>query len=342
MISRLGVAEARPAAASHNKPLRLTSLGMVPALRAHAVQVPHDVSIAQSHLTDELPVTLHAKIRRIHKAKIAMHKAQDSYIRAGPNGETSQLFVMDFARGMPGGTGDHVVDRHTHVQELRHDIEHILHAGVHTIDVDIGGDGIGYEPLLHGRDGLKKGKTPGSMAYVENDAALASFKQIRQHLILRVQHGYDMEVLVRINVAGTKVFQHQLLERAFRTKRGKINHDRDVRQLARLHASVHRNPLGPRVVRHLDADHHIMVAARHFRGSHGVHILGVLLDVHTPAHAVPHNVEHGEYPSLFPVDHLIPEFAEIAPARAARVHHRGDAAPEKKKPLATNHTTRQF
>src|SRR5208283_4635420 len=60
------------------------------------------------------------------------------------------------------------------------------------------------------------------------------------------------------------------------------------------------------------------------------HVPGVLLDIRPPTHAAADDVQHGENSGLGAVDDLVAEFAEIAPAGAAGVHYRGDAAAERK------------
>src|SRR5712691_3596901 len=50
------------------------------------------------------------------------------------------------------------VERHPHIKELRHHVQHVLHARVHAADVQVGRDRIGYEALLDGGRGLPEKK----------------------------------------------------------------------------------------------------------------------------------------------------------------------------------------
>ena len=125
------------------------------------------------------------------------------------------------------------------------------------------------------------------------------------------------------------MLQNELLERALRAEGGEVHHDRDIRQLTCLHTAIHRDPLRSRIMGDLDADHDVAIAPGHFRGLLGIHVLGILFHVRPAAHAVADDVQHGEDARLFAIDHLIAKFTEIAPSRAAGIHHGGDAAAER-------------
>ena len=83
--------------------------------------------------------------------------------------------MVNLAGGRPGGTQDHFIDGHTHVQELRHYVEHVFHAGVHAADVEVGGDGIGTEALAYGGNRLAEEKAAAAVTDVEDDAAASGF-----------------------------------------------------------------------------------------------------------------------------------------------------------------------
>ena len=74
---------------------------------------------------------------------------------------------------------DHVVERHAHRQELAHHVEHVLHAGVHAADVQVGRDRVGEEAILHRRHRDAPEEAAAAVADVEDHAALAALEQRR-------------------------------------------------------------------------------------------------------------------------------------------------------------------
>src|SRR6185437_16207434 len=57
--------------------------------------------------------------------------------------------------------------------------------------MQIGGNGIGRKALLNGRNRLAKVEASASMSHIEDDAALASLKQIGQQTAIFIQHRND-------------------------------------------------------------------------------------------------------------------------------------------------------
>ena len=69
----------------------------------------------------------------------------------------------------------------------------------------------------------------------------------------------DVRVHVREDVAGTQVLVEQVVERLRRLVAAEVDHHRHVGLAAGLDRARDRIPLGPVVVRHLDADDHVLV-----------------------------------------------------------------------------------
>src|SRR5689334_536347 len=157
--------------------------------------------------------------------------------------------------------------------------------------MQVGGNGIRNKALLNGRNRLKERKASSSVSYVKNDAPFASFKQIRQNFALRVQHGYISQILMRIDIARTKVLQNKILKRAFRPELGEVDHYGDVRELPGFDTPVHRNPLRTRIVGDFNSDDDVLVPLCHLSGLCRIHILRVLLHIKTSTHAAADNVE---------------------------------------------------
>ena len=55
-------------------------------------------------------------------------------------------------------------------------VEHVLHARVHAVHVQVGGDGIGREALPDGGNRLPKRKAAAAVPHVEDDAALFALR----------------------------------------------------------------------------------------------------------------------------------------------------------------------
>src|ERR1051326_3172386 len=117
-------------AASDRNSLRLFR-SMVPILTAHAVQVPDDSAIAYRHLADQLLIAFESQPRGIDESEIAVYQAENRNVGGCANGKMTKFLMMNLTRGMPGGHGDRVVERDTHVEKLRNQVQHILHACVH-------------------------------------------------------------------------------------------------------------------------------------------------------------------------------------------------------------------
>ena len=130
-----------------------------------------------------------------------------SAVRA--HGEIAELLVLNLPRRIPGGAPDHVVHGHAHGEEFIHDVEHVLHAGIHAADVQVRGDGIGEKALFERGHGDAPGETAAAMAHVEDDAALAPFDHSRIELAGFVEFMAQAGIAVRVDVAGAQFFGQQ-------------------------------------------------------------------------------------------------------------------------------------
>src|SRR5450755_340013 len=160
-----------------------------PILAGDPVEVPDHAPVAQRQFALQLARALHPRPISIHKTEVPFLHPQDRDIGRRANRQTSQFLVPDLARGRPGRTQDHFIERHADIQELRHYIQHVLHARVHATDVQVGGDRIRPKPLAHGGHCLAKKKTSPAMAHIEDDPAPARFQEVRQETALVVEHG---------------------------------------------------------------------------------------------------------------------------------------------------------
>src|SRR5438093_107452 len=102
---------------------------------------------------------------------------------------------------MPRRAQNHFIERHSHVEELRHHIQHVLHAGVHAADVQVSGNRIGNKTLLDCGNGLAKKQAATAVTNVEDDSALSGLEQILVDLTGVVEHRHGAEVGVSVNIA---------------------------------------------------------------------------------------------------------------------------------------------
>ena len=251
---------------------------------------------------------------------------QHRNIGRGPHRQVAKLLVPDLARGRPRGSQNHLVQRHAHIQELRHHVQHVLHARIHAADVQVGGDGIRPEPLAHRRHRLPEQKAAAAMPHVEDHAPTTSFEKIREKAPLVVEHRNPAEICVRVDVPGAQFLEYEFLKRAFRPERSEVDHHRDVGQRPRRDSVFHRGPLRTRVVRRFDAHDGVLVARGHFGRGFGVHFREILL--RRARHALSHDVQECQYAGLGAIYHAVFEIRKIAPAGTARVGHRGHARAE--------------
>ena len=179
--------------------------------------------------------------------------------------------------------------------------------------MQIGRDRVGYPPLPDGRHDLAKEKAPAAVAHVEDHAALASLEQIRQHILLRVQHGHPIQIHVCRNIAGAHFAQHQLLVRALRPEGAEVHHHRDIGQSSGLDSSIHGYPFRPRVVGCLDAHNQAWIFFGHGCRGLGVHLRNVLL-IRGSAHARTHNIQECQYTRFRAVNDVRLEILEVFPS----------------------------
>ena len=113
----------------------------------------------------------------VDEAEVALLEPQHGHVGRGADREVAQLLLTDLPGGVPGGAEDHFVQRHPQDQELAHDIEHVLDAGVLAAGMQVRRERIGEEPLLDDRHGHAPDEAAAAMTDVEDHPALASFEQ---------------------------------------------------------------------------------------------------------------------------------------------------------------------
>ena len=172
-----------------------------------------------------------------------------------PDREMPERLLLHLARGIPRGPADHVVERHAEREELAHHVQHVLHAGVHAADVEVGRNRVraGSPPERRARR-----RARGSCRRRDRrrrsrprfrPSNKAGFRCPGRSSSLRSPE-YD----VRVDVAGPQLRRDELGERPFRLVPPEIDHHRDVGGGARLDRALHRRPFRPGVVRRLDPD----------------------------------------------------------------------------------------
>src|SRR5579864_2775998 len=185
----------------------------VPILARDTVQIVNDLAVTNRQLTQKFLSPPHFGAIHIDKAEAAMLQAQHRNIRCGTHREMSHFLMLDLTRGIPRRARDHIVQRHPYIQKLGHDVQHVLHAGVHAGDVQVGRDRIRDKSLLDRRHCLPKQKTASAMSHIEDHAALPRFEQIRPHFSAVIQHRDGVEISVRGNITGAELLRHQFLIR---------------------------------------------------------------------------------------------------------------------------------
>ena len=241
--------------------------------------------------------------------------------------QVTELLELDHLRRVPGRAQNHVLQRHPQREELAHDVEHVLHARVHAADVKVGRDGVGIEAFLEGLHGRAEHEAPGPVADVEDDALLLRREDGRVDLAVDELPTPPAGVGMREDVARTEDPAEQLRDGAH-PRTAEVHHHRDAGDRACLDRTRERVPLGSVEVSALDADDQALVLECHLRGGPGLHVGQVLLEG-AASHPVPDDVQERRDARLRRVDDTTLEVVEVAPARAARVGHRGRAASQR-------------
>ena len=191
--------------------------------------------------------------------------------------------------------------------------------------VQVGRHRVRQETRLHQRHGHSPPEAPAAMPDIEEHAALPAVDQrLTGSERLWILFAAIAAIDVRENVAGSKDFVEQVVERAFRAVAAEIHHHRNVRDLAHLDRASKRIPLRTRVMRALHPDDDAFVFEGHFRGRLHLHVVEVLL-VLAAGLAEPDDVDHREDPGPGTVDDPVFHVLEVAPAGAARVDEGRDA-----------------
>src|SRR5947209_15227549 len=108
---------------------------------------------------------------------------------------------MDLAGGIPGGPANDVVFFEAHGQKLTHGVEHVLHAGIHASDVQIGRNGIGQEALLNSGNCDAPSEAAAAVPDVEDDASFAALDHASVHVSGCIQFVAKARIAVRVDVA---------------------------------------------------------------------------------------------------------------------------------------------
>ncbi len=161
------------------------------------------------------------------------------------------------------------------------------------------------------------------MADVEQDAPLASRQHRWSNLPVLVENEIVAAVEVRMNVAGTHVFQNQIRIRALRV-RWEVHHDRLGGELAGFDRAVDGVPRGSLEVGCLDTDDQVRIFFHHGGAGGGVH-LGDIVFHARPVHPGAHDIQPGQDARLCVIDRAGFEGFEVAVSGAPGVHGRGDS-----------------
>src|SRR5690606_6639473 len=257
-----------------------------------AVEIPCNFTVGDGNLTRQLTIAGHPEATNINKAEITSIQTQHHDIGGGSYIKVTQLFAVNHFCRSPCCARNDFVERHSEVEKLRHDVEHVLHALVHTSCVKVSTDRIRSESLLNGWDGDLVGETSATVANVKDDSALLSFEDKRfEFAILNDGHSsLHIREAVREDVAGTQLFHKQRLQRKWRIASTEVDHHRDTRKLAGFNSAFGRNPGVTLEVGEFNADNVFFVFLCHLGCHDRVHVFDVLFAL-ASAHAVPNNVE---------------------------------------------------
>src|SRR5690606_7664457 len=151
-----------------------------------AIEIPRDLTVGDRNLTCQLAVAGHSETANINKAKISTIQTQHHDISRSTHVEVAQLFAMNNFCGCPRRARDHFVECHPEVEELRHDVQHILHSFVHATRVKVGADGVRSETLLNSRNRYLVRETSSTVTDIKDDPAL--LRLLHEGLKLAVLH----------------------------------------------------------------------------------------------------------------------------------------------------------
>ena len=76
-------------------------------------------------------------------------------------------WALDRFGRLPGRHSDNVFQRRAEIENLRHDVAHILHPAIHAAGMEIGRDGVGRETFFISRNGDAPGEAAAAMANVK-------------------------------------------------------------------------------------------------------------------------------------------------------------------------------
>src|SRR5262245_10832490 len=101
----------------------------------------------------------------------------------------AQVFLVNDLRGIPCRCSDYLLQRHTHIQKLRHHVQLIFHPGIHTSSMQVGANGVWNKTTLERRDCLRETEASTTMTNIENETVLLRFDNERKNLSLRIEDG---------------------------------------------------------------------------------------------------------------------------------------------------------
>jgi hypothetical protein len=271
--------------------------GFGPFDHGEARGVIDNATVADGHASGNVGVAIHARPTTIDKAKFTVIYLKNGDVGVFANRKRAQFRAMNFVSGIDGGPLDEVGERYPHGSEFRKDI--IVAEDRVILDVQIGGDGIGYEPLFDSGDGVAEPEAAGTVAHIEKYAALAGFEHDGIDLAIGKNNRELLREHVGVNVTRTGFFEDEVGIRAIRT-RPEIVHHGAISGCGALDGTVYSDPglmlgvprlVGP-VVRGFYTDDKIRIFVDGIGAAFDVHLVNILLEA--AAHAIGHDVEKSE------------------------------------------------
>jgi hypothetical protein len=211
---------------------------------------------------------------------------------------------------------------HAEHQHLRHAVRHVRLGGHDARGVEVGADDVGREALAHGAIGNRPQEAAAAVAQVEEHAALARLVHERLDRVGPPVEQLDVAIVVevRVQIARPHLLEHLGAGVAPGPAQDVVvEDDRAVRQAPSLDRALDRDEPLAAEVRVLDADDLIRVFQELLRRGLRIHVGDVVL---VAAHAKADDVDERQYPRLRPPQDFLAVIVEVAPARAARIHHR--------------------
>ena len=146
---------------------------LLPVGFGNAVEVPNHLSVTDGQLAFEFLCPDELSSLGVDEPEPAVPQVQDGQVCRGTDAEMTEIRAFDLLRGIPRGPPHSILERHSKIEEFRDDVDHVLHAGVHAVDVQVRADRIGGKPLGHCRHRMPERETGSAVPGVKYDATLA-------------------------------------------------------------------------------------------------------------------------------------------------------------------------